>query len=204
MRLDKRLINEESGPDYGILFASIIYYMNVYFGMPPANPNSGPPFPEGEVPPDMLNRLDYNGDGQITFEDMLIALSLHGYGENEPGGQPYDRSDSIPPEYLEGLPEGAVVLGIPAYWYRAMNGIPPYEFPEDPMDLKRQEPMTKKKLLNQLRSDAKIKVDSKVPKSPEMVNKIVSKLKGTKSSFTPPAPPSRVDVKSISPRLGSM
>ena len=85
-----------------------------------------------------------------------------------------------------------------------MNGIPPYEFPEDPMDLKRQEPMTKKKLLNQLRSDAKIKVDSKVPKSPEMVNKIVSKLKGTKSSFTPPAPPSRVDVKSISPRLGSM
>ena len=203
MRLDKKLINEETGPDYGILFASLIYYMNVYFGMPPANPNSGPPFPEGEVPPDMLNRLDYNGDGQITFEDMLIALSLHGYGEDV-GEDGYDRSDTIPPEYLEGLPKGAVVLGIPAYWYRAMNGIPPYEFPEDPMDLKRQEPMTKKKLLNQLRSDAKIKVDSKVPKSPEMVNKIVSKLKGTKSSFTPPAPPSRVDVKSISPRLGSM
>ena len=204
MRLDKRFINEEEGGSYGILYFTIMYVLfPQYFDLPAAHPNSGPPYPEGTVPPNILNILDYNGDGQVNFEDMLIALSLHGYGESEPGGQPYDLKEQLPPEYLEGLPKGAKIIGVPAYWYRYMNGIPPYEFPND---LQRRKPMSKDKLLNQLQSDAKIKIDSKVstPKSPEMLKKFVDKFRGAKSSSTPPTPPSGGDVKSIPPQLGGM
>ncbi len=156
MKTFRKFLQEESGPDYGVVFSIIIYQLfPQYFGLPPANPNSGPPFPEGTVPPDILNVLDYDGDGQITFADMLIALQLHGYGEDV-GQDGYDQSDVIPPEYLEGLPKGAVVLGIPAYWYHAMNGITPYWAGQN---LVGEEPMTKQELMKKLQLDAKSSLD---------------------------------------------
>ena len=159
-KFDKILINEQSGSTIGVLYANILSLFPQYFGLPPANPSSGPPYPDNTVPPSALRIFDYDGDGQVTFSDMQIFLSIHGYGEDV-GADGYDVSDQIPPEYLEGLPEGSVIIGVPAYWYQYVNGITPYWAGQN---LVGEEPMSEKELLIQLQQDAK--ASAKIPTLP--------------------------------------
>ena len=191
MKLDKRLISEESGGTIGVLYANLLVLFYDYFGMPPANPNSGPPYPDDMVPPNILRLLDYDGDGQITFADMQIMLSIHGYGEDV-GADGYDVSDSIPPEYLEGLPKGSVVIGIPAYWYQYVNGITPYWASQN---LVGEKPMSKKELLMQLQKDASVPT---LPPSGDGVGNVVPKSK------VPTLPPSGDGGFPTIPQMGRM
>ena len=196
MKLDKRLISEESGPgSYGVLYGSIYYLFLQNFGLPPANPSSGPPYPDDMVSPSVLRILDYDGDGQVSFADMQIFLSIHGYGEDV-GDDGYDVSDTIPPEYLEGLPEGVIVYGIPAYWYQYMNGITPYW---ESQNLVGEKPMSVEELLMQLQQDANISINTpSLPPSGDGVGNVAPKSK------VPTLPPSGDGGFPITPQIGGM
>tara|TARA_R100000234_G_scaffold103023_2_gene72407 strand:+ start:1133 stop:2791 length:1659 start_codon:yes stop_codon:yes gene_type:complete len=129
---------DEEVQNVGIHYVILQQFLRSYWGLPPQSPQSGPPYGDagdGVIPPDMLRLIDYDGDGQVTMNDLNISLSL-----------------SPPPqEYIDMMPPGTAVLGVPAYWYQAVNGIPYYWSATNVV----QEPaMTKQELLKLLQKDA--------------------------------------------------